>query len=55
MAQLQHGPAAPGASAQRVPDGEYDAPRVAATDLDTERIRRIPVLGGLINQYTYAA
>ena len=32
-----------------------EPPRVAATDLDTEQIRRKPVLGGLINQYTYAA
>ena len=37
--------------AQRVPAGELHAPRVTVTDLDGERIRRKPVLGGLINEY----
>ena len=41
--------------AQRVPGDEHDAPRVTATDLDTERIRRKPVLNGLINEYVRAA
>ena len=41
--------------AQRVPDGERHVPRATATDLDTERIRRKPVLNGLINEYTHAA
>jgi putative transposase len=41
--------------AQRVPDDQRDAPRVVATDPDAERIRRKPVLNGLINEYTRAA
>ena len=41
--------------AQRVPDGEPDAPRATMTDVDRERIHRKPVLGGLINEYTRAA
>ena len=40
---------------QRVPDDEPDAPRATMTNLDSERIRRKPVLGGLINEYTHAA
>ena len=27
----------------------------AVTDIDTLQIRRKPVLGGLVNEYTYAA
>ena len=41
--------------AQRVPDVGRDAPRAAMTDLDIERIRRKPILNGLINEYTHAA
>jgi len=41
--------------AQRVPDDESGAPRTTATDVDTQQIRRKPVLGGLINEYTHAA
>ena len=41
--------------AQRVPDAGPGALRSAVTDLDTGRIRRKPVLGGLINEYTHAA
>jgi hypothetical protein len=41
--------------AQRVPDGEPDAPRATVTGIDTQQIRRKPVLCGLINEYTHAA
>ena len=41
--------------AQHVPGGERDPRRVTATDLDSERIHRKSVLGGLINEYTHAA
>jgi transposase len=41
--------------AQRVPDAGRDAPLPAVTDPGTWRIRRKPVLGGLINEYTHAA
>ena len=40
---------------QRVPDDEPDAPRATMTDVDNERIRRKPVLAGLINEYARAA
>ena len=41
--------------AQHVPDADRDTPRATVTDLDTGRIHRRPVLGGLINEYTHAA
>jgi len=41
--------------AQRVPDAGRDAPPPAVTDLDIGRIRRKPVLNGLINEHTHAA
>jgi transposase InsO family protein len=41
--------------AQRVPDDEPDAPRATATGIDTQQIRRKPILGSLINEYTHAA
>ena len=41
--------------AQRVPGDECNAPRAAVTDIDIQQIHRKPVLGGLINEYTYAA
>ena len=41
--------------AQHIPDDEPDAPRATVTDIDTQQIRRKPVLGGLINEYTRAA
>ena len=41
--------------AQRVPDEEPDAARVTLTDIDRQQIRRKPILGGLINEYTHAA
>jgi putative transposase len=40
---------------QNVPDGERDAPRATTTDVGSERIRRKPVLGGLINEYSHTA
>ena len=41
--------------AQHVPADERDANRATLTDVDPRQIRRKPVLGGLINEYTYAA
>jgi transposase InsO family protein len=41
--------------AQRIPDGEYHAPRIIPGDLGAQRIHRRPVLGGLINEYMQAA
>jgi putative transposase len=41
--------------AQRAPDDELDAARTAVPDVDSRRIRRKAVLGGLINEYAYAA
>jgi hypothetical protein len=41
--------------AQHILDDERDAPRATVTDIDTQQIRRKPVLGGLINEYTGAA
>ena len=41
--------------AQRVPGGEHDGGHLTVADLDRERIRRKPVLGGLINEYSRAA
>ena len=41
--------------AQRIPDDEPDAPRATVTGIDTQQIRRKPILGGLINEYTCAA
>ena len=41
--------------AQHVPDDEPDAPRAAVTDIDTQQVRRKPVLSGLINEYAHAA
>ncbi len=41
--------------AQRVPGDECNAPRAPVTDIDPRQIHRKPVLGGLINEYTYAA
>jgi len=42
-------------TAQRVPADERDAHRATLTDVDTWQIRRKPILGGLINEYTHAA
>ena len=40
---------------QSVPGAERGASRATMIDVDGERIRRKPVLGGLINEYTHAA
>jgi putative transposase len=40
--------------AQRAPADDCNAPRATVTDIDTRQIRRKPVLGGLVNEYTYA-
>jgi len=41
--------------AQHVPDDERDGIRGALTDIDTQHVRRKPILNGLINEYTRAA
>ena len=41
--------------AQHVPADERDAHRATLTNVHPRQIRRKPVLGGLINEYTYAA
>lgn len=41
--------------AQHIPDDEPDSPRATVTDVGTQQIRRKPVLGGLINEYSRAA
>ena len=41
--------------AQHVPDDEPDAARITVINVDGQQIRRKPVLGGLINEYTHAA
>ena len=41
--------------AQHVPDDERDGIRGAVTDIDTQQVRRRPILSGLINEYTRAA
>jgi putative transposase len=38
--------------AQHVPDDEREGIRGAVTDIDTQQVRRKPVLNGLINEYT---
>ena len=41
--------------AQHVPDGGPDSPRATVTGVGLQQIRRKPVLGGLINEYSRAA
>ncbi len=41
--------------AQHVPDDVHDGPRASVTNIDAQQIRRKPILGGLINEYTHAA
>jgi putative transposase len=40
---------------QRIPDDEPDAPPATVTHVNSQWIRRKPVLSGLINEYTHAA
>jgi hypothetical protein len=40
---------------RHVPGDERDGPRATVTDIDTQQIRRKPVLNGLIYDYTHAA
>ena len=40
--------------AQHVPDSDRNLPRATVTDIDIQRIRRKPVLNGLINEYGHA-
>jgi hypothetical protein len=40
---------------RRIPDGEHDGGHLTLADLDRRRIRRKPVLNGLISEYTHAA
>ena len=40
--------------AQHIPDGD-DGGLLTVPDLDRERIHRKPVLGGLINEYSWTA
>ena len=40
---------------QRVPGGKHDDGHLTVADLDPGRILRIPILGGLINEYVRAA
>ena len=40
---------------QHVPDDERDAPRATVTEVDTQQIRRKPIMGGPINEYSHAA
>ena len=53
--QAHYNTARPQGIAQHVPDDERDGIRGALTDIDTQQIRRNPVLNGLINEYTHAA
>jgi transposase InsO family protein len=41
--------------AQRIPDDKRHAPCAILTDINPQQIRRKPILGGLINEYTNAA
>jgi len=41
--------------AQRILDDEPDPPRTTVTGIDTQQIRRKPIPGSLINEYTHAA
>ncbi len=41
--------------AQHVPCDEPDAARITVINVDRQQIRRKPVLGDLINEYTHAA
>ena len=40
--------------AQHVPDSDRNLPRATVTGIDIQRIRRKPVLNGLINEYWHA-
>ena len=54
--QVHHDTARPHQGiAQRVPGCEREVPRGTAANLDVQRIRRKPILNGLINEYSQAA
>ena len=54
--QVHYGTARPHQGiAQRIPGCDREVPSVTAVNLDVQRIRRKPVLNGLINEYSRAA
>jgi putative transposase len=48
-------PHGPTRASRNTSHDERDVPRATVTDVDTQQIRRKPVLNGLINEYMHAA